>query len=391
MQLKAIKRKRYSSYALLYFAYFFGMGIFNSILSIYLAGNGKADSEISVIISAGGIFTMLLQPVIGLVYDRMRRDRTISVALLCLSAICALLFASFQNNVLLFILNGLTTMFLSGVNPLCEQLATNTPYRYGLIRLWGAVGYAAATQAAAFIYETIAPRFNFYIFAAAMLVTMGAFFLTTNNDAAHELHATAVPKSAGILRVLLKNRSFLLFSFVSFLFSGAAAANGTYLTLRLQELLGNTTQVGSILFASTLMEIPIILFSNRYMNRLSAKQLLLISFGLLLIQFATYSLVSHLAALCLVLFLCKSTATMLYIMLTLKIILNLVEEGCTTTALSLIATFKSIGSAVIPIAAGLVSDSFGRPAVFVFLLLLSLIGFLCAAALHLPRQERALF
>lgn len=386
------KSKSYVSYALLYFSYFFGMGIFGSILSIYLAGIGKADSEISLIVSASGILTMALQPVFGIVYDKLRRDRTVSVVLLLLSGVTGVLFAVTKSTPLLFLFNGLSMTFLNGVNPVAERLATGAKYRYGLIRLWGAVGYAVSTQTAGFVYEHISPRFNFWLFGAAALITALAFVLTTDNAARTDIsEGKPEPRGGSILRTLARNRPYLLFAAISFLFSGSASANGTYLSLLLGDLLGSTSQVGTVLFLGTMMEIPIILFSNRYMDCLSGKALLRVDFALLIIQFAVYAFVPNAAAVSAVLFFCKSTATMLYIMVTLKIVLNLVDERCSATALSIVATVKAVGGVVIPIAAGFVSDAFGRPAVFVLLLGFAVLGFALSAFLRMPENSKKLF
>lgn len=74
--MKNIKNS-YFSYSLLYYAYFFALGLFNSILSIYLAGVGKSSAEISLIISASGIFTMILQPVFGMIYAGIRQNHPV--------------------------------------------------------------------------------------------------------------------------------------------------------------------------------------------------------------------------------------------------------------------------------------------------------------------------
>lgn len=213
---------------LLYFSYFFGMAMFLSILSIYLSGSGKSDGEVSLIVSASGLFSMALQPCFGFLYDRVQKERTISM-------------------------------------------------------------------------------------------------------------------------LLLENRSYLLFAFISFLFSGCASANSTYLTL------------------------------------------LHIDFSLLIIQFTTYSFLPYAVPVCLILFLCRSTATMLYIMVTIKVVLNLVDRRCSTTALAVVSTMKSLGGVIVTMIAGAVSNACGRPAVFTLLLGIAAVGFILSALLKIPGNEQQLF
>ena len=136
----------YFSYALLYGSYYFGMGIFVSILSVYLSGTGKTAKEISLIVSANGIFSMALQPIIGMIYDRMQREKQISFILLALSAAFGVSFAFLKNTILLFLFNGFAMSLLNSINPVCERRALATRYSYGTIRIWAAIGYANAPR-----------------------------------------------------------------------------------------------------------------------------------------------------------------------------------------------------------------------------------------------------
>ena len=124
---KAIRS--YLSYAMIYFFYFFALGIFSSMLSVYLAANHKSSTEISFIVSGMGIFCMISGPVFGALYDRTGWRKKLSLILLAASAVSGALFAFTQNTVLLFLLNGLAMAFIYGVNPICEQIASASPYR----------------------------------------------------------------------------------------------------------------------------------------------------------------------------------------------------------------------------------------------------------------------
>lgn len=346
-------KKNYCNYVLLYFSYFFGMAMFLSILSIYLSGSGKSDGEVYLIVSASGLFSMVLQPCFGFLYDRIQKERTISMLLLSLSGLFGVLFALTKSTFLLFLLNGTAMSLLNAVSPVCERLATGTGYPYGLIRIWGAVGYAAGAQVSGLVYENVSPQGSFFLFGAAMALTIIAFAITADNTAPKQAKEPTDPKSRegifSIFTLLPENRSYLLFAFISFLFSGCASANSTYLTL------------------------------------------LHIDFSLLIIQFTTYSFLPYAVPVCLILFLCRSTATMLYIMVTIKVVLNLVDRRGSTTALAVVSTMKSLGGVIVTMIAGAVSNAYGRPAVFTLLLGIAAVGFILSALLKIPGNEQQLF
>ena len=58
--MKAKSATSYLSYASIYFFYFLAMGVFGSMLSVYLTGAGKSAADTALIVSASGIFTMVL-------------------------------------------------------------------------------------------------------------------------------------------------------------------------------------------------------------------------------------------------------------------------------------------------------------------------------------------
>ena len=62
-------RGSYFSYILTYFFYYFSMAVFSSVLAVYLAGQGKSAQELSFIMSAAGLFSILLLPVTGWLLD----------------------------------------------------------------------------------------------------------------------------------------------------------------------------------------------------------------------------------------------------------------------------------------------------------------------------------
>ena len=55
----------YISYVITFFFYFLAMALFSSVLSVYLTGIGKSATEMSFIVSAGGLFSFVVIRVIG--------------------------------------------------------------------------------------------------------------------------------------------------------------------------------------------------------------------------------------------------------------------------------------------------------------------------------------
>lgn len=380
---------KYLSYSMIYFFYFFALAAFGSMLSVYLAGENKSSSEISMTVSAAGIFTMVLQPFVGMLYDRTGWRKKLSVILLLLSAVTGIFFAFTHNTVLLLLLNGFSMAFFNSVNPVAEQVASASPYRYGVIRLWGAIGYAVGTQVAGMILDYADPMFMFIVFAVAAVLTAISFHkagLKDTEPVTSSKKESSENREKGKLGLPL-----VLFAIFSFFFSGVTTAGSTYVPMLLRELLGGTSLAGTVLFLGTMMEIPIIFLSNRFMDRLSGRQLLIINTALLLIQGAAYSFSSNAVLVCAVLIVTKSVTTMLFIMVTLKVVMNITGGRYATTALSIIATVKSLGGVVLTNMSGRISDAAGLHAIFPVLLAITAAMLILSFFIRIPVDDKKYF
>lgn len=378
--------KGYLSYSSIYFFYFFAMAVFGSMLSVYLSGNGKTTVEISLIVSASGLFTMIAQPFLGILYDRTGWRKKLSVILLILSAATGVIFGFTQNTGLLFFLNGLSMAFLNSVNPICEQLASSSPYRYGVLRLWGAVGYAVGTQVAGMVLDSGASILLFILFAVTAGITcLGFHFAGLKDTSPAEKQVENQPRKKAALTLPL-----ILFAIFCFFFSGLTGAAGTYVPMFLQERLG-TSLAGTILFMGTLMEIPIIFLSDRFMDRLNGQQLLALNTLLLAVQTAAYSFSPSNILVCAVLILTKSVTTMLFIMVTLKVVMTLTGGQYATTALSVIATVKSLGSVVLTNLTGQVAETVQVEGIFPIFFWASLALLAFSFLIRIPDDKKRYF
>ena len=186
-------------------------------------------------------------------------------------------------------------------------------------------------------------------------------------------------KSRGLVQ-----KNFIIYLIIIFLFYGITNTNTTYLPAMFQNngLSMNTTS--SIIFILTLSELPVIFFSNQYMNKLTNKQLLIGIFILLIIQFFTYSFI-HLPLIITIVSICtKAVATMLFIMLNLKIVSTIVETKYQMSALALVQTYRNLGSIVFQIISGYLIDIYSYDTFYLILCLLSLMTMIIVIFYKIP-------
>ena len=181
-------RGSYPAYALTYFFFYWSLGVFTSVLSMYLTGIGKSKAEMSFIMSASSLFGVVLIPIVGYINDKLRKPRLICTVMMACVAVFGILFALVRETMLLFLLNGCIMGFISSLSPVSERMATSTKYRYGTIRIWGTFGYAAAVQVACAMMEFTSPQLIFVsVSVSAVLAIVG--FLGRSEEHTSELQS----------------------------------------------------------------------------------------------------------------------------------------------------------------------------------------------------------
>lgn len=355
--------------------YYFCVGIFGSILTIYLQSIGKTSLEISFIISSNFIFSLLVTPFINILYDRINKKNIIISLITTSSSIFVAIFAFSEHALVLFITSGLALSIVQSLGPIIDKLITSSSYAYGSIRVWGAVGFACSIQLSAFVVESFNSKFiflNFIIALSLLFLSLRKILNTVPLDLDQTSHSQKHRKG------ILLDKNLILFFILAFLFNGITGVNSTYLPILYQDIGVPTSQIGTILFLGTLMEIPLILFSRHFMDKFSSKFLLVSSFLFLIIQFSFYSFASNQLLISMITMLTKSLATMLFIMITLKVIINIVPDNLVVTILALTNTIKSLGSFVNQNISGLVLENIEIRQFYLLLTIASFISLILA-------------
>ena len=134
-------------------------------------------AEMTFIISSGNLFGIVLIPVFGFVKDRVRRPYMIMTTLLA-AGLLSVVFAFTKSTAVLFVLHGLIVGITSALNPIFENMAGDGKYRYGLVRIWGTIGFAVSSQVAALLLDIADPKWIFFVFLLSTVLSVSCFFCT---------------------------------------------------------------------------------------------------------------------------------------------------------------------------------------------------------------------
>lgn len=379
----------YFSYVLIYFFYFFTMAVFGSVLSVYLTKLGKPAGEMSFIVSAASVFSFAVVPLMGYLVDRTGRSRQISVAFLIAIGVLGLVFSACRETWSLFLLHGAIMALINTVNPVCERMAGASPYRYGSVRVWGTFGYAAGAQAAGLALEFLPSSALFVMmFCSSLLAVLGFWGAGGGEPAPAPEKAQAAPRKHSGAGALAKDPMFLLFLVIALLFFSCSGVNMTYAPVLLTTLGIPEGAVGTVLFFSTLVEIPIILFSNKFMDRLSSRVLILLTFGVITAQFLCYGFTRSAAVAVTVMILLKAIASTMFVMIDLKVVRNLADPRFTTTGLSLINSVNCLGTILLQNLSGPLVERAGIHTLYLLMAGLAVLGSVLTLFLKVGNREK---
>lgn len=235
---------------------------------------------------------------------------------------------------------------------------------------------------AGLLHNYVAPGAIFVAFLFTMLVCLAGAQAVEPAESAPD--SPVQPETPAGFAALFHNRPFVMYLLLAGLFYGATTASHTFVPALLQAGGMEASLVGTVLSLAVLCELPLILFSGRFMDRIPSKTLALTALVLALVQVAVCALPVPAWLQVPVLFVSKHPAGMLFIMLNLKIVTSLVEPRQLIRALALVATIKNLTSMGLSTLTGTLIDAAGYPSAFAGLAVVLGLALLLLSLSRLP-------
>lgn len=376
----------YLSYFLMYAFYYLGWALFSSLISIYLIGLGFKPSQVAIVLSVSYITSMLVQPFIGKLCDKYT-SRKVNIFLFLLAAVGGLLFIFAKNFIAIVIGYSFVIMLVNGTNPAMERIASSSKYAYGKIRIWGTIGYATGTQLAGILYEQIAPSSIFIAFIISFIISAIGAYGTVSHDQIEEVEISEMNQEIKFY----KNKEYISFLIISAVFAGITSISQTFLPAMLQSEGLDIGTTSTILSIAVLFEMPLIFFSNKFMDKISTKTLILICWSMIIVQFIAYGF--HLPMILQILFtlLVKHPSGMLFIMINVKAVSSVVDQQNQVTALAFVQTARNLMSVLLQNGAGALLDNIGYASLFQVLLIPCILAMIFTYLVKLPVSTKKTF
>lgn len=374
----------YFAYFLMYNFYFLAYALFSTLISVYMLDKGYSASQVSLVVSASFFSSMIVQPLMGILNDKIGIKK-VTIYSFLLIIVGAIFFMQANNLLLLTIWYSAVLMLVNGVNPVMDVLAAQSPYTYGKIRIWGTFGYAMGSQLAGLIYKFISPQAIFIVFIGMMCVSiLGVLGIEPKQDQ-HPKKATQA-KNDSYIGQIFKNKTYLFYLIIVALYSGVGNTGHTYIPSMLEHSGLSVNVATTVVAISVICESPLIFFSYLFMDKLPIKKLLYIPLLILLLQYVIYGLDLGLTSKILLTLMSKHATGMLLIMVTLKIVANVVDEKYLVTAIALVQTARNLGTILIQNIAGDIIDKSGYEMMSFFLAGVMIVVLVLAFFLKVPNK-----
>ena len=373
----------YAAYMLLYSFYFMSTSLFTTLISVYLMGKHYSASQVSTLVSVAFFLSMIAQPFFGYINERFGIVKMTTFSLgLIIGGVFGFLWA--PNLFWLTVFYGLVLVCLNGTAPMMEIFATQSPYAFGKIRVWGTIGYSVGVQIAGWVYHQFSPQAVYY--TVLLTIVLSLFCLSAVRMKTKETVMEKEQQPVSI-RPLLHNGPYLFFIFLMGLASGVGNIGHTYIPELLMDS-GLPVQLASTVVAlSVVVEAPLIFFSDRFMDHWPLRVLIALPIGILFAQYAVYALPSPVFLKVVLTLLSKHTTGMVLIMVSLRFIAQQVNGKDQVLAMAIVQGARYLGTILLqPVAAFCIEK--GGYQVMSFLLA-GILGtvFLLSFALKMPQGK----
>lgn len=279
----------------LFFFTYFGLGALLPLLTLYLQEKGFSGIEIGSISSIRSIAAIFVPPLWGFLSDRFNlHKRLLMIAIVC--TLLVTLGMPLVDTVLTFsIIYALFNAFQCAVNPLSDSIAIHSPIPFGSIRKWGAYGYAIAAALGGILTNffdlvVIFPLFSISLFISFIFAAKLKFDINKNPLSQALTMSDQHPTAQDDLKILLKNKQFLMFLLYVFLVGNTLITNNTFYGPLFKEVGGTTFYLGIAFFLFAISEAPFMQLTTGLIKRLGIYKVLTFSTSIAILRWFFYSL-----------------------------------------------------------------------------------------------------
>lgn len=302
--MKLNTRKLMIQYCILQGSYWASFCVIYAFATVFLLSRGFESSMIGVIIAAGNILGVVLQPMVASIADRSKKISLHKLtAMLSIIMILLLVLLYFVPNGLLAVavLFLLTDTFLQVIQPLINSVSVyyvnqGVSVDFGAARGIGSLSYAAASYILGIVVEKFGTRSILMagiLVALVLLVTVLSMPVLSSSAASRLGEKEPEQNDAGLIVFAGRYKNFMLtLAGITLLFT-FHNMNNAYLIKVIENVGGTSADMGRMLSIAAVTELPVMFLFSRISKHFKSSTLLMVSSAFFAIRAAGFMLAGN--------------------------------------------------------------------------------------------------
>jgi PPP family 3-phenylpropionic acid transporter len=322
-----------------YFAFMGGWGFILPFLNLFYVSLGLSGTQIGTITSTSSVVGLLFAPLIVSEIKKRSKARGILQVSIFLGALAYLLLGQQTFYIAILAIVFLQSLVVSSVMPVSDSMAVSvsksTGSGYGSVRVFASLGWIITVLASGWLIE----QFGFIagFIGVCIMWTTGAgiaFFIRPDYFVARLNLQLPKTNLLTTFRRVASDRTLLGFAialiFIGFMNSGVLQFENVFLA----ELGASKRLISVAGILSAVVELPFMLYADRYVRRYGADRILLIAIIMSMLQRITVLILPSIVTIMIVRFI-GGIAFSLYTVSFIGLISNRTDESETGTVLAL--------------------------------------------------------
>lgn len=259
-----------------YFFFFASVAAHLPYRVLYYQSLAFTGAQIGLLVGVIPLITLVSLPIMTGMADRANKHRGLMSLSLIVVIIVLIFYPFIKTFALLFGVTILSTIFFAPIIPLSNSatmfMLADKKDLYGRIRLGGTIGFGIIASVAGALVENYGLRLAFWSAAVIFFVVFLISQKLVHGEEENEKEA-----DRGRATDLLKNPHYLLFLLIGLSGGISFATLNTYLFPYMKELGARESIMGLALTFGTIVEVPVLLFVNRFIKRFKTYSVLIFS------------------------------------------------------------------------------------------------------------------
>ena len=270
-----------------YFIFFAGVASFGPYRVLYFQSLNFTGAQIGLLVGIAPLITVISLPIITGLADRTNKHRLIMSLALLIIVSALIVYPYVETFAILLVLTILYTIFFSSIMPLSASatmfMLGSRRDLFGRMRVGGTIGFSIAATVIGTFVEDNGLKIAFW--SAAVLFFI-AFLISQKMVHSEDVdEENNQPEDSGRASELLKNPHFLLFLLLGFSGGLSSTTLNTYLFPYMKELGAGESVMGLALTFGTLVEVPVLFFVSRFIQRFKAYPVVIFSIVMTALRF----------------------------------------------------------------------------------------------------------